>query len=118
MGLDRGDVISRHVRAGRLPGDGTVQGDGPRRRAIWSGDTDGGEIRASGIKKSLTQRRKGAEKEGSHILFAPLRLCVRLFWYHAPMSSEWSLTARWVFPVDRPPLERGVVTIADDRIAA
>jgi cytosine/adenosine deaminase-related metal-dependent hydrolase len=34
------------------------------------------------------------------------------------MTSEWSLTARWVFPVDAPPLERGVVTIAGDRIAA
>ena len=33
-------------------------------------------------------------------------------------SLQWSLTARWVFPVDVPPLERGVVTIAGDRIAA
>jgi cytosine/adenosine deaminase-related metal-dependent hydrolase len=33
-------------------------------------------------------------------------------------ASEWSLTARWIFPVDAPPLERGVVTIASDRIAA
>src|SRR5947209_6500463 len=34
------------------------------------------------------------------------------------MSSEWSLTARWVFPVDAPPLERGILTIAGDHIAA
>jgi cytosine/adenosine deaminase-related metal-dependent hydrolase len=34
------------------------------------------------------------------------------------MASEWSLTARWVFPVDAPPLERGVITIAGDRIHA
>jgi cytosine/adenosine deaminase-related metal-dependent hydrolase len=33
-------------------------------------------------------------------------------------ANEWSLTARWVFPVDAPPLERGIVTIAGDRIAA
>jgi cytosine/adenosine deaminase-related metal-dependent hydrolase len=33
-------------------------------------------------------------------------------------TSDWSLTARWVFPVDAPPLERGVVTIAGDRILA
>jgi len=33
------------------------------------------------------------------------------------MTSEWSLTARWIFPVDAPPLERGVVTIAGDCIA-
>jgi len=33
-------------------------------------------------------------------------------------ANEWSLTARWVFAVDAPPLERGIVTIADDRIAA
>ena len=32
--------------------------------------------------------------------------------------GTWTLTARWVFPVDGPPLERGVVTIAGDRIAA
>lgn len=35
-----------------------------------------------------------------------------------PSPASWSLTARWVFPVDRPPLERGVVTIAGDRIQA
>jgi cytosine/adenosine deaminase-related metal-dependent hydrolase len=33
-------------------------------------------------------------------------------------SSSWSLTARWIFPVDGPPLERGIVTLAGDRIAA
>ena len=33
-------------------------------------------------------------------------------------SSSWTLTARWVFPVDSPPLERGVIAVADDRIAA
>jgi cytosine/adenosine deaminase-related metal-dependent hydrolase len=32
--------------------------------------------------------------------------------------SEWSLTARWVFPVDQPPLERGCVTIAGEKIVA
>jgi cytosine/adenosine deaminase-related metal-dependent hydrolase len=31
--------------------------------------------------------------------------------------EEWSLTARWVFPVDGPPLERGVVVVADDKFA-
>jgi cytosine/adenosine deaminase-related metal-dependent hydrolase len=34
------------------------------------------------------------------------------------MNAEWSLTARWVFPVAAPPLERGIVVIAGDRIAA
>jgi cytosine/adenosine deaminase-related metal-dependent hydrolase len=33
-------------------------------------------------------------------------------------ANEWSLTARWIFPVDAPPLERSVVVIAGDRIAA
>ena len=32
--------------------------------------------------------------------------------------ASWSLTARWVFPVDRPPLERGVVVVDGDKIAA
>jgi cytosine/adenosine deaminase-related metal-dependent hydrolase len=30
----------------------------------------------------------------------------------------WSLTARYLFPVDRPPLPQGILTIADDKIAA
>jgi cytosine/adenosine deaminase-related metal-dependent hydrolase len=30
----------------------------------------------------------------------------------------WTLTARWVFPVDVPPLERGTVTIAGEHIVA
>lgn len=33
-------------------------------------------------------------------------------------QSPWSLTARWVFPVDGPPLERGVVVVEGERIAA
>jgi cytosine/adenosine deaminase-related metal-dependent hydrolase len=32
--------------------------------------------------------------------------------------DEWTLTARWVFPVAGPPLERGWVTIVGDRIVA
>jgi cytosine/adenosine deaminase-related metal-dependent hydrolase len=36
----------------------------------------------------------------------------------APADRPWTLTARWVFPVDRPPLERGTVTVVGDRIAA
>src|SRR4051794_34697651 len=32
--------------------------------------------------------------------------------------ATWTLTARWVFPVTGPPLERGVVAVADDRIVA
>jgi cytosine/adenosine deaminase-related metal-dependent hydrolase len=32
--------------------------------------------------------------------------------------SPWNLTARWVFPVAGPPLERGGVTIRGDRITA
>jgi cytosine/adenosine deaminase-related metal-dependent hydrolase len=31
-------------------------------------------------------------------------------------DESWSLTARWIFPVDGPPLERGVVRIQGDRI--
>lgn len=34
------------------------------------------------------------------------------------MAEPWTLTARWVFPVDAPPLERGTVTIDGERIAA
>ena len=33
-------------------------------------------------------------------------------------ESPWTLTARWVFPVDGPPLERGTVTIAGNWILA
>jgi cytosine/adenosine deaminase-related metal-dependent hydrolase len=33
------------------------------------------------------------------------------------MSSEWTLTARWVLPVSGPPLEGGLVTVAGERIA-
>jgi cytosine/adenosine deaminase-related metal-dependent hydrolase len=32
--------------------------------------------------------------------------------------ETWTLTAGWVFPVDGPPLERGVVAIAGDKILA
>jgi cytosine/adenosine deaminase-related metal-dependent hydrolase len=32
--------------------------------------------------------------------------------------ESWTLTARWLFPVDRPPLEHGTVTIAGERIVA
>jgi cytosine/adenosine deaminase-related metal-dependent hydrolase len=35
-----------------------------------------------------------------------------------PPHDEWTLTARWVFPVSGPPLPCGLVTIAGDRIAA
>ena len=34
------------------------------------------------------------------------------------MPTAWTLTARWVLPVESPPLERGLVTIADERILA
>jgi cytosine/adenosine deaminase-related metal-dependent hydrolase len=33
-------------------------------------------------------------------------------------SRTWTLTARWIFPVDAPPLERGTVTVAGERIRA
>ena len=36
----------------------------------------------------------------------------------SPMADEFTLTARWVFPVTSPPLERGLVTVVGDRIAA
>jgi cytosine/adenosine deaminase-related metal-dependent hydrolase len=35
-----------------------------------------------------------------------------------PDPTTWTLTARWVFPVASPPLERGLLTIAGDRITA
>jgi len=35
-----------------------------------------------------------------------------------PDDAIWTLTARWIFPVDGPPLERGTVTIQGDKIAA
>jgi cytosine/adenosine deaminase-related metal-dependent hydrolase len=34
------------------------------------------------------------------------------------VSGVWTLTARWIFPVDGPPLERGTVTIDAERIVA
>src|SRR4051812_19521135 len=30
----------------------------------------------------------------------------------------WTLTARWLLPVDQPPLEHGTITIAGERIVA
>ncbi len=36
----------------------------------------------------------------------------------AALPDQLSLTARWVFPVDGPPLERGVVTVVGERISA
>jgi cytosine/adenosine deaminase-related metal-dependent hydrolase len=36
----------------------------------------------------------------------------------ASQSSPWTLTARWIFPVSRPPLQRGTITIAGERIVA
>ena len=36
----------------------------------------------------------------------------------AMSSASWSLTARLVFPVDRPPLERGVVVVDGEKIVA
>jgi cytosine/adenosine deaminase-related metal-dependent hydrolase len=36
----------------------------------------------------------------------------------APPRDAWTLTARWVFPVAGPPLERGCVTVVGDRILA
>src|SRR6516225_5258591 len=35
-----------------------------------------------------------------------------------PQPPTWTVTARWVFPVSAPPLERGTVTIAGERITA
>jgi cytosine/adenosine deaminase-related metal-dependent hydrolase len=32
--------------------------------------------------------------------------------------SSWTLTARWIIPVDGPPLERGTITFAGERIEA
>src|SRR5436853_1150865 len=34
------------------------------------------------------------------------------------MSTEWTATARWIFPVDRPPLEGGTITVRGERILA
>ncbi|HEV3260362.1 MAG TPA: amidohydrolase family protein, partial [Gemmataceae bacterium] len=36
----------------------------------------------------------------------------------SPQPPCWTLTARWVFPVDGPPLERGTVTVRGERISA
>jgi cytosine/adenosine deaminase-related metal-dependent hydrolase len=33
------------------------------------------------------------------------------------LSEKWSLTARWVLPIDQPPLEGGVIVIRGERIA-
>ena len=35
-----------------------------------------------------------------------------------PPAPTWTLTARWLFPVDKPPLERGTITISGERIVA
>jgi cytosine/adenosine deaminase-related metal-dependent hydrolase len=34
------------------------------------------------------------------------------------MDEPWTLTARWIFPVDGPPLPNGTVTVAGERIVA
>src|SRR5213076_259445 len=36
----------------------------------------------------------------------------------APHPQPWTLTARWILPIDGPPLEHGTVTIDGERIAA
>src|SRR5262249_3910553 len=33
-------------------------------------------------------------------------------------AQPWTLTARWIFPVSEPPLQRGTVTVIGDRIVA
>ncbi len=33
-------------------------------------------------------------------------------------KPEWTLTARWILPVDGPPLERGTITIRGERVVA
>src|SRR5262245_49860432 len=33
-------------------------------------------------------------------------------------GAEWTLTARWILPVDGPPLEGGTITIRGEQIAA
>src|SRR5438094_559192 len=35
-----------------------------------------------------------------------------------PTNEAWTLTARWVLPVDQPPLARATVTICNDQIVA
>lgn len=35
-----------------------------------------------------------------------------------PPGEEWSLTARWLFPADAPPLPQGTITFRGDRITA
>src|SRR4051812_34559399 len=35
-----------------------------------------------------------------------------------PPAETWSVTARWVLPVDAPPLPGGVVVVAGERLAA
>jgi cytosine/adenosine deaminase-related metal-dependent hydrolase len=35
-----------------------------------------------------------------------------------PTAEAWSLKARWVFPVETPPVENGTVTIQDEKIVA
>ncbi|MCI0639499.1 MAG: amidohydrolase family protein [Gemmataceae bacterium] len=35
-----------------------------------------------------------------------------------PRDRPWSLTARWIFPGDAPPIERGVLTIHGERIVS
>src|SRR3982074_1177633 len=35
-----------------------------------------------------------------------------------PLPPSWTLTARWVFPVERPPLPRGTATVCGERISA
>src|SRR5438105_837691 len=33
-----------------------------------------------------------------------------------PQSTPWTLTARWIFPIEGPPLDRGTITLAGERI--
>src|SRR5438477_5437985 len=36
----------------------------------------------------------------------------------ASLNNSQTLTARWIFPIDAPPLERGTITIRADKIIA
>lgn len=55
----------------------------------------------------------GAYNEGEWPSVPPTQVAVP-----APSATPWTLTARWVFPVSAAPLERGLVTIAGERILA
>src|SRR5262249_54407128 len=62
--------------------------------------------------------RRGKQEKGARKLVPSIFALPSALSASSAVNSPWTLTARWIFPVDAPPLERGVITISGERILA